>query len=79
MPTKKTPYKIRFNNAVTVDDINATLDAIDANGGYCPCQTRAANTKCHCFDFRVNKDIGEPCICGIYVKVAKDAKKKGAK
>ena len=76
---KKTPYKIRFNNAVTVDDINATLDAIDNAGGYCPCQVPSAATKCHCADFRNKKALGEPCICGIYVKMAKDAKKKGAK
>ena len=79
MPTKKTAYKIRFNNAVTVDDINATLDAIDNAGGYCPCQVPSADSKCHCKDFLKVKKIGEPCICGIYVKMAKDAKKKGAK
>ena len=77
---KKASYKIRFNNATTVDDINATLDAIDANGGYCPCQgEKKPSTKCHCADFRNKKALGEPCICGIYVKQAKDAKKKGAK
>lgn len=79
MPAKKTAYKIRFNPAVTVDDINATLDAIDACGGYCPCQIKSAATKCHCADFRNKKALGEPCICGIYVKQAKGAKKKGAK
>ncbi len=79
MPAKKTAYKIRFNPAVTVDDINATLDTIDANKGYCPCQIKSASTKCHCADFRNEKALGEPCICGIYVKMAKDAKKKGAK
>ena len=76
---KKTAYKIRFNTKTTVDDINATLDAIDASGGYCPCQVPSAATKCHCADFRNKKAIGEPCICGIYVKMAKGAKKKGAK
>lgn len=79
MPTKKTSYKIRFNPKTTVKTINATLDAIDANGGYCPCQVKSASTKCHCADFRNKKALGEPCICGIYVKMAKDAKKKGAK
>lgn len=33
----------------------------------------------NCADFRNKKAIGEPCICGIYVKMAKDAKKKGVK
>ena len=76
---KKASYKIRFNPKTTVKTINATLDAIDANGGYCPCQVPSANSKCHCADFRNKKKLNEPCICGIYVKVAKDAKKKGAK
>ncbi len=79
MPDENTPYKVRFNPAVTVDDINATLDALDACGGYCPCQIKSASTKCHCKDFREVKPLGEPCICGIYVKVPKGAKKKGAK
>ena len=80
MPMKKTSYKIRFNPKTTVKTINKTLDAIDANGGYCPCQVPSADTVCHCADFRNKKEIGEPCICGIYVKqAAKDAKKKGAK
>ena len=76
---KKASYKIRFNPKTTVKTINKTLDAIDANGGYCPCQgEKKASTKCHCAAFR-KADIGEVCYCGIYVKVAKDAKKKGAK
>ena len=76
---KKTSYKIRFNPAVTVDDINATLDAIDANGGYCPCQGgKRPSTKCPCAGFR-KADNGKVCYCGIYVKQAKDAKRKGAK
>lgn len=76
---KKASYKIRFNPKTTVDDINSTLDAIDANKGYCPCQVPSADSKCHCKDFLKVKKIDEPCICGIYVKQAKDAKKKGAK
>lgn len=80
MAKKKTQdYKIRFNEAKTVKAVNAMLDEIDANGGYCPCQPKSADSKCHCKDFLQNKKIGEPCICGIYVKMAKDAKKKGAK
>ena len=77
---KKTSYKIRFNEAKTVKTVNAILDAIDANGGYCPCQgDKKPSTKCHCAAFR-KADIGEVCYCGIYVKqAAKDAKKKGAK
>ena len=68
---KKTPYKIRFNPKTTVKTINKTLDAIDNAGGYCPCQVPSADTKCHCKDFLQNKKIGELCICGIYVKMAK--------
>ena len=77
---KKASYKIRFNPKTTVKTINKTLDAIDNNDGYCPCQgEKKPSTKCHCADFKKNKKVGEPCICGIYVKQAKDAKKKGAK
>ena len=80
MAKKKTQdYKIRFNPKTTVKTINKTLDAIDNAGGYCPCQVPSASTKCHCKDFLKVKKIDEPCICGIYVKQAKDAKKKGAK
>ena len=68
--------KANLKNAATED---AKLDAIDANGGYCPCQIKSASTKCHCADFRNKKAIGEPCICGIYVKQAKGAKRKGVK
>lgn len=64
-------YKIRLNPKVTTAKVNAILDAIDANKGYCPCQPKSAATKCHCKDFKKNKKIGEPCICGIYVKMAK--------
>ena len=74
---KKTSYKIRFNPTTTVNDINSTLDAIDNAGGYCPCQVPSADSKCHCKDFLEKKKLNEPCICGIYVKMAKDAKKKG--
>ena len=76
---KKASYKIRFNPKTTVKAINKTLDAINANGGYCPCQVPSADSKCHCKDFRNKKALGEPCVCGIYVKQAKYAKKKGAK
>ena len=80
MAKKKTQdYKIRFNQKTTVKTINKTLDAIDACGGYCPCQIKSADSKCHCKDFLEKKKLNEPCICGIYVKQAKDAKKKGAK
>ena len=75
----KTSYKIRFNEAKTVKAVNAILDAIDANGGYCPCQgEKKPSTKCHCAAFRKSA-IGEVCYCGIYGKQAKDTKKKGAK
>lgn len=69
VPTTK--YKVRFNEALTVKQINAVLDSIDNNKGYCPCQPKGTGTKCHCTDFKKNKGIGEPCICKIYVKQAK--------
>ena len=61
-------YKIRLNEKLTVAKINKILDAIDNNNGYCPCQIKTKDTKCHCKDFIENKKIGEPCICKIYVK-----------
>ena len=64
-------YKIRLNEKLTVKKVNAVLDAIDKNDGYCPCQPKGAGTKCHCEDFVKNKKIGEPCICNIYVKQKK--------
>ena len=64
----KVDYKIRFNEKLTVKKVNAILDAIDKNGGYCPCQMQCPESKCHCKDFLENKGIGEPCICNIYVK-----------
>ena len=69
-PTPDTEaYKVRFNEKLTTKQVNAILDSIDKNGGYCPCQAgKDADTKCHCKDFKQNKKIGEPCICKIYVK-----------
>lgn len=65
-------YKVRLNEKLTVKKVNAILDAIDKNNGYCPCQPgQTADTKCHCKDFKENKKIGEPCICNIYVKQKK--------
>ena len=70
-PTPTTNYKVRLNEKLTVKKVNAILDAIDKNGGYCPCQPKDEDTKCHCYDFKNNKKIGEPCICNIYVKQKK--------
>lgn len=67
----KVDYKIRFNEKLTVKKVNAILDAIDKNEGYCPCQIQCPESKCHCKDFLENKKIGEPCICNLYVKVKK--------
>lgn len=65
-------YKVRLNEKLTVKKVNAILDAIDKNDGYCPCQAgKSEDTKCHCKDFKENKDFGEPCICNIYVKQKK--------
>ena len=65
-------YKVRLNEKLTVKKVNAVLDALDRNGGYCPCQAeKSADTKCHCRDFKENKKVGEPCICKIYVKQKK--------
>ena len=72
MKKRKTQaYKIRFNEAKTVSDVNNVLDAIDIMDGYCPCQPKSADSKCHCADFRNKKKLNEPCICGIYVKMPK--------
>lgn len=70
-PAPTQEYKVRFNEKLTVKKVNAILDAIDKNDGYCPCQPKGDGTKCHCEDFKDNKGIGEPCICNLYVKVAK--------
>ena len=71
-PEKAEDYKVRLNEKLTVKKVNAILDAIDKNGGYCPCQAgKTPDTKCHCSDFKNNKKIGEPCICNIYVKQKK--------
>ena len=68
---EKANYKIRFNEKLTVKKVNAILDAIDKNGGYCPCQVKGEGTKCHCEDFLKNKKVGEVCICNLYVKQKK--------
>ena len=73
---KGEPFKIRLNEKNTTKQVNKVLDAIDANGGYCPCQPKSEGTKCHCVDFIENKKIGEPCICNIYVKKASSAAPK---
>lgn len=70
-PEPEVSTKTRLNEALTVKQVNAVLDAIDANDGYCPCQPKSATTKCHCEDFLKNKKIGEPCICNLYVKQPK--------
>lgn len=64
-------YVTRLNEKLTVKKINAILDAIDKNNGYCPCQPKSEGSKCHCEDYVKNKAIGVPCICNIYVKKAK--------
>lgn len=64
-------YKVRLNESLTTAQINKVLDAIDKADGYCPCQPKDKDTKCHCVDFVKNKKIGEPCICKIYVKQKK--------
>lgn len=75
-PKKKTAnYKVRFVPTVTGKRINGVLDALDAQGGHCPCQPEhTAATKCQCKDFRERVKPGEACLCGIYTKVAKEAK-----
>lgn len=70
-------YAVRLNEKLTTAKVNKVLDAIDKNDGYCPCQPKGDGTKCHCEDFVQNKGLGEPCVCKIYVKKAKPAKKAG--
>lgn len=67
-PAAKDEYKVRLNESLTTAQVNKVLDAIDKADGYCPCQPKDKDTKCHCVDFVKNKKIGEPCICKIYVK-----------
>lgn len=64
-------YKIRLNEKLTTAQVNKILDAIDKAEGYCPCQPKSEDSKCHCKDFIENKKIGEPCICNIYCKQPK--------
>ena len=61
--------KVRLND--NADVVRVVREGLQRTGGYCPCQVPSAATKCHCKDFLKVKKIGEPCICGIYVKVAK--------
>ena len=75
-PETKPQYVIRLNENVTTAQVNKILDAIDACGGYCPCQIQSEDTKCHCKDFIEKKAIGEPCICNVYVKKEKAVAKK---
>ena len=69
-PTPPAPYVVRLNEKLTTAQINKVLDALEKNGGYCPCQPKGDGTQCHCQDFVNNKKIGEPCICKIFVKQA---------
>lgn len=71
-------YAVRFNEKLTVAQINKVLDALDKNEGYCPCQVKYDGSKCHCEDFVKNKGFGEPCICKIFVKQPVVAAKKAA-
>ena len=67
-PTPEVACKVRLNEAVTTAQVNKILDALEKNGGYCPCQAKTEGSKCHCDDFKNNKKVGEPCICKIFVK-----------
>ena len=67
-PAPVEDFKIRFNEKLTVKKVNAILDAIDKNDGYCPCQPKGEGTKCHCQDFK-DKGLNVPCICNLFVKV----------
>lgn len=71
-PVPEVDYKVRLNEKKTTAQVNKVLDALDKNDGYCPCQAgKTKDTKCHCTDLLKNKKIGEPCICGIFVKQKK--------
>lgn len=71
-PVPEDEYKVRLNESLTTAQVNKILDAIDKADGYCPCQPKDPDSKCHCIDFTKNKKIGEPCICKIYVKQKKN-------
>lgn len=70
-PEPTDDFKVRLNEAITTKQANAIMDAIDKNDGYCPCQEKGPDTKCHCADFLNNKKIGETCICKLYTKMKK--------
>lgn len=43
---------------------------LKANNGYCPnSDTKTADDKCPCKDFRENKKPYEFCFCGLYQKL----------
>lgn len=43
------------------------LDALKANGNYCPCRIeKTPDTKCMCKEFLEQKS--GPCHCGLYIK-----------
>jgi len=57
---------IRF--AASADKVKEILDAVSANGGYCPCRLdKTPDTKCMCKEFR-EQESGV-CHCGLYEKV----------
>ena len=59
--------KAVFTNDVELKE--RVLNELKQNNGYCPCQiVHDSSTKCICDDFKQNVEIGESCICGLYIK-----------
>lgn len=60
---------VRLNT--DVDKVWYIRDALQKNGGYCPCQIEhTPDTKCMCKAFREQTTPG-PCHCGLYIKEVK--------
>ena len=55
---------------LTIIDADITVqEAIDANGGYCPCAIyKSEITRCPCLEFLAQTEPGE-CRCGRFEKV----------
>lgn len=65
--------KVRYNP--DTETVQSIRDALDKNGGYCPCRiTRNADTKCMCVDFQnmVKADQSGFCHCGLYESYSED-------
>ena len=63
------------NPDLTEEEVAEIRAALKKNKGYCPCQVKSKDTKCHCLDFR-SHSAPYTCICELYCKVFEDQVKK---